>query len=210
MNATESLPLTIGLTGGIGSGKSSVSHIFADLGVQVIDTDELSRELVQRGSAVLDKITKYFGNEILSPTGELDRKKLRQIIFSDSDKKQWLEQLLHPAIRQAVLTELKQHKGGYVVIVVPLLLESTNYDFINRVLVVDCSEDLQLKRATARDQSKHEEIKKIINSQMPRAQRLALADDIIENETDLESLKQQVLKLHEKYKRKYRSLRHEN
>jgi len=110
---------------------------------------------------------------------------------------------LHPAIRQAVLTELKQHKNTYVIIVVPLLLESSNYDFINRVLVVDCSEDLQLKRATARDQSNTEEIKKIIDSQMPRARRLVLADDIIENETDLDSLKQQVLKLHEKYQRKY-------
>jgi len=203
MKTIESLPLTIGLTGGIGSGKSTVSQIFADLGVPVIDTDELSRELVKPGSALLNKISDYFGHEILSPTGDLDRKKLRQVIFSDSDKKLWLEELLHPAIRQAVLTELKQHKNTYVIIVVPLLLESSNYDFINRVLVVDCSEDLQLKRATARDQSNTEEIKKIIDSQMPRARRLVLADDIIENETDLDSLKQQVLKLHEKYQRKY-------
>ena len=200
MNTPGSFPLTIGLTGGIGSGKSTVSQIFSELGVPVVDTDELSRQLVSQGSPLLDEITAYFGNHVLLPSGELDRKKLRQIIFSDADNKQWLEHLLHPAIKQSVIEQLNNQKSEYAIVVVPLLLENNNYDFIDRVLVVDCDETLQLQRATARDHSHAEEIKKIIDSQIPRAQRLALADDIIHNDADLSLLKQQVLKLHEQYR----------
>ncbi|PCJ40677.1 MAG: dephospho-CoA kinase [SAR86 cluster bacterium] len=199
MSTDNSLPLTIGLTGGIGSGKSNVSQFFAELGVPVIDTDQLSRELVKPGSPLLSEISKYFGNEILLPSGNLDRNSLRKKIFANPDKKQWLEQLLHPKIKELLLTQLTNYKNAYVVIVVPLLLESTNYNFINRVLVVDCSEELQLKRTAIRDQSKVAEIKKIINSQMPRTQRLSLADDIIVNQGSLNSLREKVLELHEKY-----------
>lgn len=199
MSITHTLPLTIGLTGGIGSGKSAVSQLFTDLGVPVIDTDLLSRELVQQGSSTLSKIKDYFGDTIIFKSGELNRKKLREIIFKDKAKKLWLEELLHPQIKQLLLEQLKNYNETYVVVVVPLLLEGDNYNFIDRVLVVDCSESLQLTRAIARDRSSSDEIEKIIASQMPRANRLALADDIIVNESSLELLKEQVLELHEKY-----------
>jgi dephospho-CoA kinase len=201
MSTSDTLPLTIGLTGGIGSGKSAVSQIFTDLGVTVIDTDLLSRELVKQGSPLLNKIKQYFGNEIISKSGELDRKQLRQLVFKDKAKKQWLEKLLHPEIKYLLLEQLKKISEIYVVVVVPLLLENNNYNFINRILVVDCSEALQLSRAITRDQSSSDEIKKIIASQMPRSKRLMLADDIIVNEGTLESLEEKVLELHEKYQK---------
>jgi dephospho-CoA kinase len=201
MSTSDTSPLTIGLTGGIGSGKSAVSQIFTDLGVTVIDTDLLSRELVKQGSPLLNKIKQYFGNEIISKSGELDRKQLRQLVFKDKAKKQWLEKLLHPEIKYLLLEQLKKISEIYVVVVVPLLLENNNYNFINRILVVDCSEALQLSRAITRDQSSSDEIKKIIASQMPRSKRLMLADDIIVNEGTLESLEEKVLELHEKYQK---------
>ncbi|MDC1436082.1 dephospho-CoA kinase [Gammaproteobacteria bacterium] len=201
MSTSDTSPLTIGLTGGIGSGKSAVSQIFTDLGVTVIDTDLLSRELVKQGSPLLNKIKQYFGNEIISKSGELDRKQLRQLVFKDKAKKQWLEKLLHPEIKYLLLEQLKKISEIYVVVVVPLLLENNNYAFINRILVVDCSEALQLSRAITRDQSSSDEIKKIIASQMPRSKRLMLADDIIVNEGTLESLEEKVLELHEKYQK---------
>lgn len=202
MNANTTIPFTIGLTGGIGSGKSSVSDFFAELGVSVIDTDHLSRELVEHGSPLLNKISEHFGEAILLSSGDLDRKKLRQIIFSNADDKLWLEQLLHPAIRELLLSKLSNCSDAYAIIVVPLLFENKNnsYSFLNRVLVVDCPEALQLERVKARDQSNLAETKKIIESQISRSKRLSLADDIIVNEASLESLKENVLKLHEKYK----------
>lgn len=199
MNTNNKLPLTIGLTGGIGSGKSAVSQIFSELDVPVIDTDELSRELVKKGSPLLKEIEDYFGKNIILNSGELDRKQLRQIVFRDKKKKQWLEKLLHPEIKCLLLERLKMFNDTYVIVVVPLLLENDNYNFIDRVLVVDCSESLQLNRAIERDQSSPEVVKKIIDSQLPRAKRLALADDIIVNEGPIESLKEKVLALHEKY-----------
>jgi dephospho-CoA kinase len=199
MKTSDTLPLTIGLTGGIGSGKSVVSQLFSDLGVPVIDTDQLSRELVTQGSPLLEEISKYFGKEILLKSGDLDRKQLRQIIFEDKEKKQRLEHLLHPQIKQSILKQLTKFGDTYVVIAVPLLLENNNYNFINRVLVIDCSEELQLKRAINRDQSNSDEVKKIIASQLPRLKRLPLANDIIVNEGPIESLSEKVIELHEKY-----------
>ncbi len=199
MSTSETLPLTIGLTGGIGSGKSAVSRFFSDLDIPIIDTDELSRELVEPESPLLQDMEDYFGNSIILKSGELDRKQLREIVFQDKTKKQWLEKLLHPKIRHLLLKRLKNISGTYAIVVVPLLLENNNYGFIDRVLVVDCPVDLQLDRAVARDKSNINEIKKIIASQIPRAQRLKQADDIIVNEGTLESLKAKVLELHEKY-----------
>ena len=203
MNTHITIPFTIGLTGGIGSGKSIVGDLFTELGVTVIDTDQLSRELVEQGTPLLNKISEHFGEEILLTSGGLDRKKLRQVIFSNVDEKLWLEQLLHPEIRELLLSKLSSCSGAYVVIVVPLLFENkdNSYSFLNRTLVADCPESLQLERVSARDKNNSIEIKKIIESQMPRLQRLSLADDIITNESSLESLRENVLKLHEKYKK---------
>ena len=203
MSPNTTTPFTIGLTGGIGSGKNIVSQLFTDIGVPVIDTDQLSRKIVAQGSSSLVKIADYFGPEVLFGTGELDRQTLRKIVFSDANKKQWLEQLLHPQIRKLVLNKLSEYSDNYVVIVIPLLFESksnnSSYNFINKTLVVDCPEELQLKRALSRDQSSAVEIKKIIESQMPRAQRLSLADDVIVNNNSVDSLREKVLKIHEKY-----------
>ena len=203
MNTNNPLPFTIGLTGGIGSGKSTVSQIFADIPVPVIDTDLLSRELVVKASPLLAKIADYFGPQVLLENGELNRQHLRSLIFSEPDKKKWLEQLLHPQIKRLVLNQLSRHTKGYVIVVVPLLFEnittSDSYNFINTTLVVDCSEALQLERSIARDQTNSIEIESIIKSQMPRAERIALADDVIVNDGNLNSLKEKVLEIHEKY-----------
>ncbi len=199
MNTNDSLPLIIGLTGGIGSGKSIVSQLFSNHGVLVLDTDQLSRDLVKQSSPLLFEISEYFGEKILLESGDLDRKYLRRIIFADNEKKQWLEHLLHPKIRKLLLDKVSNCFDDYVVIVVPLLIESKNYNFINRILAVDCSEKLQLKRAMARDQNSSAEIKKILASQVSREKRVSSADDIIVNEGSLNSLTEKVEKLHEKY-----------
>ena len=206
MNPNDTTTFVIGLTGGIGSGKSTVGELFTDIGVPVIDTDQLSREIMTRGSHSLKKIVNFFGHEVLLKNHELDRKHLRKLVFSDSNKRQWLEQLLHPKIRELLLSKLSEYSDNYIVIVVPLLFESnsnnsSSFNFINKTLVVDCTEELQLKRAISRDQSNALEIKKIIGSQMPRTQRLSLADDVIVNDGSLESLRENVLEIHEKYQR---------
>lgn len=201
MNKTSTLPFTVGLTGGIGSGKSAVSNLFEEMGIYVIDTDLLSRELVASGLTLLSDIENYFGTDILLPNGELDRSRLRDIIFANPEKKRWLEQLLHPQIRALLLQRLTQCQSDYALIVVPLLLESDDYKFLNRILVVDCPEALQLQRVQQRDNIDTETARSIMASQLPRDQRLAYADDIISNDSSLNDLKSQVEELHEKYKK---------
>lgn len=201
MGSDSSLPLSIGLTGGIGSGKTAVSDAFAKLGVQIIDTDILSRELVRPGSATLKKITEYFGNSILLESGELDRRRLRDIIFTDLEKKTWLEQLLHPEISQLVHKALAACTGDYVMVVVPLLFETGQYAFLDRVLVVDSPENLQLQRVLARDKTNPVQAERIMAEQLGRLQRLALADDIIVNDGSLADLQEKVNELHEQYRR---------
>ncbi|MAM71224.1 MAG: dephospho-CoA kinase [Gammaproteobacteria bacterium] len=199
MSKIESLPFIIGLTGGIGSGKTLVSELFASLGVAVIDTDQLSRDLVAPGTPALVKITEYFGTQVLQKSGELNRKNLRKLVFADEKKRRWLEALLHPLIKQAAMQELTKCQGKYAVLVVPLLLESRDYQFVNRILVVDCEEKLQEERVMQRDQCSRETAKKILSTQLPRELRLAAADDIIENNDTIDDLRIKVEKLHEKY-----------
>ncbi len=199
MNPGPTLPLTIGLTGGIGSGKTQVSRIFAELGISVIDTDQISRELVKAGSPNLHKIAKYFGPEILLPSGELNRSRLRHIIFADSAQKQWLEDLLHPQIRSLARKQLAASRSSYAIVVVPLLIESQHYDFVNRILVVDCEENLQIERVMQRDQTERSVAEGIIAAQIPRQQRLSQADDVIDNSGSLSELKDKVRQLHEHY-----------
>ncbi len=201
MTASDKFPYTIGLTGGIASGKSAVSKLFQELGVAVIDTDQISRELVSPGTDGLEAIRQHFGPEILESSGELDRRRLRQIIFSEPAQKQWLENLLHPLIRARARELLAATTGSYAILVVPLLLESEHYGFVDRVLVVDIPESLQISRVMARDGCSQAVAKNILSAQMPRQDRLARADDIIENSGSLEDLKHKVLELHEKYQR---------
>lgn len=192
---------TVGLTGGIGSGKTLVSKLFEQHGICIVDTDKIARDLVANGTPHLNEIVAHFGDSILLPNGSLDRRLMRQVIFDNHLEKQWLESLLHPAIRQAVKIALTHCDSPYSLVVIPLLKEAGGepYDFLDRVLVVDCPEDLQLARTMVRDDLTEAQALAILNTQTSRASRTAMADDIIDNTRDESYLKQQVAQLHLKY-----------
>lgn len=192
-------PLVIGLTGGIGSGKSEVSRRFAALGVPVVDADEVAREVVQSGASALTAIADHFGKSVLTASGELDRARLREIIFSDPSAKLWLENLLHPLINSIIRSRLTHAAHAYVILASPLLLETQQHQLVDRVLVVDTDEALQLMRVSQRDSNNTAQIKAIMASQISRAERLARADDIIENSSDLSALDTAVQQLHQTY-----------
>lgn len=190
----------VGLTGGIGSGKTTVSDMFAKLGVDIIDADIVAREVVAPKSKALAAIKNYFGADFINEDGSLNRTKLRTRIFENPSDKHWLNELLHPIIRQEITAQLASSQSQYSILVAPLLLENGLDKLVNRVLVVDINEQAQVNRTTARDPSSAEEVKKIINSQMLRKDRLNLADDVIDNhDANLDLLKQQVCSLHQKY-----------
>ncbi len=191
--------LRVALTGGIASGKTSVSHLFAELGVPVIDTDVIARELVQPGSTGLTRIVRRFGVEILRPDGHLDRRRLRDRIFANPEERQALENILHPAIRQAVIERLGRLDAPYAIVVIPLLLESGQDWQQDRVLLVDSPEELQKKRLIARDNCPPEQAQEALEAQASRTQRLAIADDVIRNEGDLRQLRSDVERLHRRY-----------
>ncbi|MCG9708589.1 MULTISPECIES: dephospho-CoA kinase [unclassified Pseudoalteromonas] len=189
----------LGLTGGIGSGKSAVSAMFEELGIQVVDADIVAREVVEPGSIGLKKITEHFGNEILTSEGTLDRAKLRTIIFADESEKQWLNSLLHPLIRESMITQLKQATSQYVILVAPLLFENGLEKYCDHTLLIDVPVEVQITRTTARDNVSTELAKQIIASQMSRADKQKKATDILDNNRPLEEVKIDVLKLHKKY-----------
>lgn len=189
----------MGLTGGIGCGKSTVTALFAKLGVQYVDADIVAREVVQPGSACLATICQHFGNNIVNQAGELDRAALRQRVFSNAADKAWLEQLLHPAIRQQLLIQLAALTSPYALLVAPLLLENKLQHLVQRVLVIDLAEDLQRQRAMARDNSSEQQINAIMAAQISRTGRLQLADDIITNDSSIADLAPQVARLHQQY-----------
>lgn len=193
----------VGLTGGIGSGKSTIADEFAALGVPIIDADIVAREVVAKGSPLLAEIATHFGADILNEDGELNRAKLRQIVFNQPEEKTWLNNLLHPAIRNEMLKQLDEVNFPYALWVVPLLIENKLTEFCHRVLIVDVSPEIQLERTLKRDKSNIDTIKNIIQSQVSRTERLSYADDIIENNLplneNLEKIQQQVQKLHANY-----------
>ena len=189
----------LGLTGGIGSGKSAVSAMFEELGIQVVDADIVAREVVEPSSVGLTKITAHFGDEILTSNRTLDRAKLRAIIFADESQKQWLNNLLHPLIRESMLNQLKQATSNYVILVAPLLFENGLEKYCNHTLLIDVPVDVQITRTTARDNVSVELAKQIIASQMSRADKQQKAADILDNNRPLEEVKTDVQKLHEKY-----------
>lgn len=191
--------LTIGLTGGIGCGKTTVANLFADFGITILDADQITRELVSVGSPLLEEIKQYFGPQMLKDNGELDRQALRQHIFNQKDERIWLEKLLHPAVRQLMSDRIHTATSPYVILVIPLLIENLPHPLIQRILVVDCDEATQLRRASQRDHSSPEQIQAIMSQQVSRTKRLQHADDIIENSGDLRKLKEEVTKLHQKY-----------
>lgn len=188
--------LVIGLTGGIGSGKSTVAKLFAERGVTIIDTDHLAREVTQKDQPALKHISAKFGHDILLPDGALNRSALRKIIFNNENYRIWLEQLLHPLIRAQMQQTITTAKPPYCIVVIPLLLETQPNPLINRILVVDATEDHQIKRTQTRDSSTPADVKAILKTQVSRDQRLTAADDIIENNGTLTDLIPQVEKLH--------------
>ena len=191
---------TVGLTGGIGSGKSTVANLFAELGTPVIDTDLIAHQLTAPGSAALDAIRASFSEDAIQADGSLDRAALRHLVFGDAVARRKLEAILHPLIRRAVAQALATVVAPYVLIVIPLLVETGAYrDLLNRVLVVDCPEVLQISRVEARNGLVHEEVLAIISAQASRAERLAEADDVIVNTTSMEDLLAQVAALHQAY-----------
>ncbi|GAB4176550.1 MAG: dephospho-CoA kinase [Wenzhouxiangellaceae bacterium] len=192
-------PYLIVLTGGIASGKTAVSDAFAGLGVPVVDTDQLARELVAPGSATLEAIARTFGPDVLDQEGALDRKRMRKLIFSDADARRRLEALLHPAIEALAERRLAEVNAPYAIVVVPLLVESGRFAERDRVLVVDVAPEVQIQRLMARDHTDRASAQAALAAQATREQRLAIADDVIDNSGSLEALGEQVRRLHERY-----------
>ena len=191
--------LTIGLTGGIASGKSTVAAMFADHGVAIIDTDAIAREQVLPGMPALAEIRAQFGERVLQADRSLDRRALREIVFADTAKRRQLESILHPRIRDEALRQSAGAKGPYRMIVVPLLVESPMRELMDRVLVVDCDQQVQTGRLLERDAESEDQARRMIASQASRAARLAIADDIIRNDRTLEDTRRQVDALHQQY-----------
>lgn len=192
--------LCVGLTGGIGSGKTTVSRLFAELGAGVVDTDEISHELTAPDGAAMAAIRLAFGDEFVTADGALNRAAMRALIFADSPAKARLEAILHPMIQARALAGIVQSGAPYTVLVVPLLLETGSYrEMVKRVLVVDCDERLQVARAMQRAALTEEQVRAIMASQLSRKLRLAEADDIIVNNDGLDDLREQVKALHQAY-----------
>jgi len=193
--------IVVGLTGGIGSGKSEAARLFAGLGVPVVDTDAIAHQLTAPGQPALLRIAQAFGTEILDADGALRRGELRQRAFSDPETRKTLEEILHPLIRECVVQELARNPVvPYQIIVVPLLFETGGYaNLISRSLVIDCDEALQVRRAMARGRLTEPEVRAIMAAQLPREQRLAMADDVIVNDGSLDQLAARVRDRHEKY-----------
>lgn len=189
----------VGLTGGIGSGKTAASDYFSELGIEVIDADIASRTVVEPGKPALQKIAEYFGADILQTDGALDRALLREKIFSNPEQKTWLETLLHPLIADQVFSELEAASSDYAIFVSPLLIESQQDLICDRVLVIDVPEELQVKRTTQRDSNNPDQVRRMIASQASREQRLAKATDIVVNTGTLDALHKELDRLHSRY-----------
>lgn len=194
------MPYCIGLTGGIGSGKSTAADIFKELGAAVVDTDEISRELTAAGGAAMPEIRKQYGPEFIAPDGSLDRERIRRLVFGNAEARKQLESILHPMIRAESRARVATARAPYVILVVPLLFESDAYlDLLKRVLVVDCSEERQIERAMRRSRISADEVRAIMASQLSRAARRARADDVIDNDGGMEALRRQVDEIHSEY-----------
>ena len=189
----------LGLTGGIGSGKTAASDYFAKLGIVVVDADIVAREVVQPGQPAWQAIREHFGPEVLQADGSLNRAWLRQKVFAEPAERQWLEQQTHPRIRASIIQQLQQAQSPYAILSSPLLFESGQAKLTARTLVIDVPEALQLQRASARDGNDAEQIRRIMAAQLSRAERCKQADDIVDNSGTLEQLYAQLQGLHERY-----------
>ncbi len=189
----------VGLTGGIGSGKTVASDRFEELGVKVVDADIASRVVVEIGKPALSSIEGQFGSDVISDDGSLNRAKLREIIFKDDEAKSWLESLLHPLIGQHILDEIASATSRYVILVSPLLFETTQFQMCNRTLLIDVPKDIQILRTAKRDKVPESQVEKIIASQMDRDQKIGKADDVIVNDGEIGDLISKIDKFHQRY-----------
>ena len=191
--------MIVGLTGGIGSGKSAAANFFVELGVDLIDADDLAKNVLNKNSKGYELFINEFGEQYLDNDKNIDRDLLRKTIFNDSDKKNKLENIIHPQVRSGIEEFIKTSKSDYCIVVVPLIYETRSSSYYDRILVIDCDEEIQINRSAIRDNTENKEIKKIISKQASREERLSIADDVILNNRNLDSLKDEVIKLHEKY-----------
>ena len=189
----------VGLTGGIGSGKTVASDRFEELGVKVVDADISSRVVVEIGKPALSSIEGEFGSDVISDDGSLNRAKLREIIFKDDKAKSWLESLLHPLIGQHISDEIASATSRYVILVSPLLFETTQFQMCNRTLLIDVPKDIQILRTAKRDKVPESQVEKIIASQMDRDQKIGKADDVIVNDGEIGDLISKIDKIHQRY-----------
>ena len=199
MNTPSAHPWILGLTGGIGSGKSAAAEHFAALGVHVVDADHAARWVVEPGRPALSQIAEHFGEQVLQADGQLNRGALRTLIFSEPEQRRWLEALLHQLIREEIADNLAQAQSPYAILVSPLLIESGQYTTTQRVLVIDVPQALQIQRTLKRDNTSEEQVHAILKVQASREDRLRHADDVLTNDRDLEALKTEVERLHDFY-----------
>ncbi|MCP1472765.1 dephospho-CoA kinase [Pseudomonas koreensis] len=192
-------PWILGLTGGIGSGKSAAAQHFIDLGVHVVDADHAARWVVEPGRPALAKIAEHFGSGVVQADGTLDRAALRKLIFEDAEQRRWLEALLHPLIGEEITHHLAQAKSPYAILVSPLLIESGQYAMTQRILVIDAPQQLQIERTLQRDQTSEQQVQAILKAQSSREDRVSRADDVIVNDRDLAWLHSEVERLHHFY-----------
>jgi dephospho-CoA kinase len=186
----------LGVTGGIGSGKTAATDQFATHGIEVVDADVIAHNVVQKGSDALNAITSHFGPKIILESGELNRKALREKVFDEPEEREWLENLLHPIIRNRIRQALQLAESPYVILSAPLLLENGLEKLCEKILVIDCSEENQIARTVSRDGNNEDTIKKIMQQQLSRKERLRLADDVIDNNGSLEELHKAVDHFH--------------
>ncbi|NMT65207.1 dephospho-CoA kinase [Marinobacter orientalis] len=191
----------VGLTGGIGSGKSTVARMFGALGVHWVDADDVAREVVEPGTPALERIAEHFGRDILLPDGGLDRGALRRVVFDAPEERAWLEWLLHPVIREELVRQLHpaDYALPYVLLVSPLLLETDQHQLVDKVVVVDVPEDVQIERTMARDDNAQDQIQRIIDAQIPRDQRLQRADEVVDNNRPVNEVERRVEQLHRQF-----------
>ena len=192
--------LVIGLTGGIGSGKSTVAEMFESLGVPIIDMDRIARQIVEPGQPALTQIKQAFGEKTVAAGGQLNRQQLSKIIFDSAEKRHQLEAILHPLIRQETARQLAELKSPYCIVVIPLLLESEQRSLVDRVLVVDVPESLQITRTMQRDGISAAQVRKILAAQVGRDSRLNAADDVIDNSAAMEDIRHRVDELDQQYR----------
>ncbi|WP_282367047.1 dephospho-CoA kinase [Pseudomonas sp. PS02290] len=199
MTSPASKPWILGLTGGIGSGKSAAAQCFMELGVHLVDADNVARWVVEPGRPALTQIAEHFGPSVLQADGTLNRSALRELIFKDPQQRVWLESLLHPLIREEIRQYLARAASAYAILVSPLLLETSQHQMVQRVLVIDVPESVQIERTVLRDKSNEEQVRAILKAQASREERLSRADDVIVNDRDPAWLKSEVERLHHFY-----------